>query len=111
MASIRSEDLYLSVLVVGEIQQGIERLRRRDPVQASVIETWLVTLLRDYSRRILPITTEVAETWGRMNTHQLLAHVAGLMVATAQVHGFTFVTRNTEDVASSGVRVLNPFRR
>ena len=107
--SVSSADLYLSVLVVGEVRQGIERLRRRDPAQASVIETWLATLQRDYADRIVPITREVAETWGRMNVPQLLAHVDGLMAATAHVHGFTFVTRNIEDVASSGVHLLNPF--
>lgn len=41
LASVKGMDLYLSVLVEGEIRQGIERLRRRDAAQASVFDSWL----------------------------------------------------------------------
>jgi toxin FitB len=103
--------LYLSVLVVGEIRQGIERLRRHDPAQAAVYEAWLETVQRDYADRLLPITTEVAEEWGRMNAAAPLPVVDGLMAATARVHGVTLVTRNTADVSRTGARLLNPFDR
>lgn len=109
LAAIKGVDLYLSVLVVGEIRQGIERLRRRDPAQASVYETWLTMLRQDYADRILPITIEVAEEWGRMNVPNAVPVDDGLMAATARVHGLTFVTRNTADLARTGVRLLNPF--
>lgn len=109
LASVRGVDLYLSVLVVGEIRQGIERLCRRDPAQAGVYEDWLATLHYDYADRILPITAEVAEEWGRMNALDPAPVVDGLMAATAKVHGLTFVTRNTAGLARTGVRVLNPF--
>lgn len=109
LAAIKGVDLYLSVLVVGEIRQGIERLRRRDPAQASIYETWLTTLRKDYADRILPITIEVAEEWGRMNVPNAVPVVDGLLAATARVQGLTFVTRNTADLARTGVRLLNPF--
>jgi predicted nucleic acid-binding protein len=64
LASVAGPQLYLSVLVIGEIRQGIERMRRRDPEQAGMYESWLSTLLRDYADRIVPVTTEVAEEWG-----------------------------------------------
>ncbi len=108
-ASVKGADLYLSVLVVGEIRRGIERLRRRDPSQVGVYESWLATLRRDYADRILPITGDVAEEWGRMNVPDPIPAVDGLMAATARVHGLTFVTRNTADLARTGVRMLNPF--
>lgn len=92
LASIKGVDLYLSVLVVGEIRQGIERLRRRDPAQARVYETWLSTLRQDYADRVLPLTKEVAEEWGRMNVPDAVPVVDGLMAATAKVQGLTFVT-------------------
>ncbi|HEX5415945.1 MAG TPA: type II toxin-antitoxin system VapC family toxin, partial [Chloroflexota bacterium] len=102
-------DLYLSVLVVGEIRQGIERLRRRDPAQAGVFDAWLSQLQREYADHILPVSAGVAEEWGRLNVPDRLPVVDGLLAATAKVHGLTLVTRNIADVARTGVPLLNPF--
>lgn len=109
LTSVKGFDLYLSVLVVGEIRQGIERLRRRDPAQALAYDTWLTQLQQDYADRILPITEKVAEEWGRLNSPNPVPVIDGLLAATAKVEGLTFVTRNTADVARTGVRLLNPF--
>jgi toxin FitB len=109
MASVRGSELYLSVLLVGENRQGIERLRRRDQPQAAVFEAWLATLRGDYADRILPVTTEIAEAWGRLNVPDPVPAIDGLLAATARVHGLTLVTRNTADVARTGVALLNPF--
>lgn len=97
------------MLVVGEIRQGIERLRRRDPEQAEIFDAWLGRLMRDYADRIVPVTAEVAGEWGRMNVPDPLPAVDGLMAATAKARGMTFVARNTADVARTGARLLNPF--
>lgn len=109
LASVKGVDLYVSVLVVGEIRLGIERLRRRDPAQASVYQTWLEELQHDYADRILPITTEIAEEWGRLNAPNPVPVIDGLMAATAKVQGLTLVSRNTTDLARTGVHVFNPF--
>lgn len=108
-SGVQGQDLYISVLAVGEIRQGVDRLRRRDPVQARVHEDWLSVLIRDYDDRILPITIGVAEEWGRMNVPDPLPAVDGLMAATARVAGLTFVTRNTGGLERAGVELLNPF--
>jgi len=97
------------VLVVGEIRRGVERLRRRDPEQAAILETWLALLLRTYSDRVLPITADIAEEWGRMNVPDPISPIDGLMAATAKVRRFTLVTRNTAHFARTGVPLLNPF--
>ena len=107
--STPADEMYLSVLVVGEIRRGIERLVRRDPEQAGVYEAWLDTVLRDYAGRILPVDAEAAYEWGRMSVPDPVPIVDGLMAATAKVRGMTFVTRNTADVARTGARLLNPF--
>ncbi len=109
LASAPASSLYLSVLVVGEIRRGIEQLRRRDPVQARVYETWLTRLGLDYADRILPITVEIAEQWGRISVPNPVPVIDGLLAATAHVRGFTLVTRNTADFVRTGVRLLNPF--
>lgn len=95
--------------MVGEIRQGIERLRRRDPKQAKVFEQWLATLRRDHGERVLPITAPIAEEWGRLNVPDPLPVVDGLLAATARVHDLTLVTRNTVQVERTGAKLLNPF--
>jgi len=108
-ASAPADELFLSVLVVGEIRQGIERLARRDPAQAEIFEQWLSRLVDAYGDRIVPITVRVAEEWGRLNVADPVPVIDGLMAATALVHDWTLVTRNAGDVTSTGVRLLDPF--
>ncbi len=108
-AAVPATDLFLSALVVGEIRQGIDRLARRDPAQADVFERWLGQLVDVYGDRIIPVTADVAEAWGRLNVPDPLPVVDGLLAATALVHGLTLVTRNVDDVTSTGARLLNPF--
>ncbi len=106
---VRSDELFLSVLVLGEVRQGIERLRRRDSTQAAVFERWLEGLRRYYRERILPIDEAVVDVWGRINAVDPLPVIDGLLASTALVHRLTLVTRNTRDVQRSGAAVLNPF--
>ena len=108
ISSVPTEDLYLSVLTLGEIRRGIGLLSRRDQTQADVYEAWLITVLRDYADRVLPVNAAAAEEWGRMNVPDPISIVDGLMAATAKVRNMTFVTRNTADVARTGARLLNP---
>jgi len=103
------EDVYLSVLTLGEIRRGIEGLRRRDPSSAAALDSWLGRISEAYQHRILPVTRAVAEEWGRMSVPDPVPVVDGLLAATAKVAGLAFVTRNADDVAGSGVDLLNPF--
>ena len=106
----RAADVYLSALVVGEIRQGVERLRTRDATRADALDRWLDGLLAGYAGRVLPVTAEIAQEWGRLNAApQPPPVVDGLMAATAKVHRLTLVTRNTADVARTGVTVVDPF--
>ena len=107
--AVAGPELFLSVLVVGEIQQGITRLRRRDPRQAIAYETWLGRLRERFGDRVLPVTEEVALEWGRLSAGDPLPVVDGLLAATASVHSLTFVTRNVADVARTGVALFDPF--
>ncbi|RCN59075.1 type II toxin-antitoxin system VapC family toxin [Acidiferrobacter thiooxydans] len=104
-------DLFLSVLIIGELQQGIARLRRRDAPQTSRLAEKLRTLESTFQDRILPITTPIAKRWAENNVPNPLPLVDGLLAATAQEHGLILVTRNTRDVAPSGVATLNPFEK
>lgn len=108
-SSVEADDLYVSVLVVGEIRRGIELLRRRDTRGATALDRWLHELERSYADHILPITVEICRLWGGMSLERPLAPIDGLMAATAVHHGMTLVTRNIKDVGRSGADVLNPF--
>jgi predicted nucleic acid-binding protein len=107
--SVDDSDIYLSVLVAGEIRQGIERLRPRDLRRAEAFEMWLNELLVRYADRTAAIDAEVAEEWGRLNAVRPLPVIDGLLAATAIVRGWTLVTRNVRHVAATGVRCLDPF--
>jgi toxin FitB len=109
-AEIADDDLRLSVLVLGELRQGVERLRARDRASAERLDLWLAHLTADHEGRILPIDERVAERWGRLNVPDPVATVDGLLAATALVYDLTFVTRNFRGVTRTGVRLLNPFQ-
>ncbi len=99
----------ISVLSLGEIRRGIDRLRLKDKVRAALLEKWIEKLRVDFGRDILPISEVVAERWGQITAGASLPVADSLIAATALVHGLTVVTRNEDDFKRCGVAVLNPF--
>jgi toxin FitB len=108
-ASIDDADIYLSVLVLGEIRKGIERVKISDARRARTLEVWLDEVRHAFAERILPVDLTVAEEWGRMSAQRSVPAVDALMAATAKVHGMTLATRNITDIAGLGADILNPF--
>lgn len=108
-SAIDDADIYLSVLVTGEIRKGIERVRPRDARRAETLERWLTRLEHGFAERILPIGRAVANEWGRMSAIRPIPVIDGLLAATAKVLGLILVTRDTDDVRGLGVETLNPF--
>ncbi len=108
-ADIADEEIFLSVLTIGEIRRGIESVRRRDADSAAALDRWLVLLSETHGSRILPVDRAIAEEWGRMNVPNPPPVVDGLLAATARVLGLTLVTRNVADIKGTGVEVLDPF--
>ncbi|HEY1242039.1 MAG TPA: type II toxin-antitoxin system VapC family toxin [Bryobacteraceae bacterium] len=105
--------LFLSVLTLGEIRSGIEKLelgRRRGR-----LESWLaVDLRRRFQDRILTISEAIAERWGALSATAAkkgrpLPAIDGLLAATALHHDLMLVTRNDIDVRGTGVPTLNPW--
>jgi predicted nucleic acid-binding protein len=104
----RNQD-YLSVLVVGELMRGANLKRRADPLMADALAKWIAQLTHLYSERILPVTLEVAQEWGRLSALRPIPPEDGLLAATALVHRLTLVTRNVRNVEGLGVSLLNPW--
>jgi predicted nucleic acid-binding protein len=102
--------MYGSVLTLGEIEQGIARVRGRgDLYQAAALEHWLRDVESGFEDRVLSVTLPVAAAWGRQQYSQPLPVIDALIAATARVHGMTVVTRKVKDFELAGVPVLNPF--
>jgi toxin FitB len=105
------EDLFLSVLVLGEIRQGIERIRTRDRDQARTLEKWLLSLPIEFGDRLLPVDERVADRWGRLGLRQPVPVLDAFLAATALVHDLTVVSRDEDGFQTTGVQVLNPFSK
>lgn len=103
--------LYLSVLSLGEIRRGVERLAEGGRQQA--LRAWLEQELPAFfSGRLLPIDEAVAQRWGRLMAEmgRPLPAIDSLLAATALEHDLVLVTRNLKDVAYLPVAVANPWQ-
>lgn len=102
--------VYLSVITVGELRTGVERMRHRnDQAQAETLESWLNSVLAQYEECILPVDATVAEVWGRLRVPHRENLLDKLIAATALVYGLTVVTRNSAHFSGTGVDVVDPF--
>jgi predicted nucleic acid-binding protein len=108
-ASIDDADLYLSVLVLGEIRRGVERARVSDLPRARALDRWLAAVAKSFAGRILAVDQAVADEWGRMSAKRQAPSIDALLAATARTHGMTLATRNVADVAGLGAETINPF--
>lgn len=99
----------MSVLTLGEVRRGIERLRPKDAAQALVFETWLEEVRVVFADRVLVVDLRVAESWGRISASDPVPSVDGLLAATALLHELTVVTRDTAPFARIGVPCLDPW--
>ena len=106
---VSGEDLFISVLTLGEIRKGVAQKRGNDPTQAAVFENWLRDVVRQYEGRTLPVDGRIADVWGEMYAIRNVAAIDGLLAATAKIHGMTLVTRNVPNVEGLGVDIINPF--
>lgn len=107
--TIPSNQLYASVLSLGEIRRGIEKLidnSRKDSMTA-----WLENdLIFWFGENILPISSEIADKWGYITSLSTLPVIDSLLAATALVHNMKIVTRNTADFKMvAGLEIINPW--
>ncbi len=105
----RDDELFLSVVTIGEIEKGIEKKRLSDENFANELTRWLDKIITDYNESILKITIEISRQWGILASQ--IGHDGAdlLIAATALFHGYTVATRNTSHFIPAGVQVCNPF--
>ncbi|OGS96137.1 MAG: recombinase [Gallionellales bacterium RBG_16_56_9] len=105
--------LYLSVITIGKIGKGILKLRKTDSRRSQKLITWLSKVEQRFAGRILPLDAATLHVWAQIAAHTELAGqplpvMDGLLMATAQCHGLTVVTRNVQDFALYP-QVFNPW--
>jgi predicted nucleic acid-binding protein len=109
LASVSPDELFVSVVNIGEIERGIERQRRVDPAFAVALAEWLDVVLRNYGERILPLGVDIARRWGRLSAQVGNGRLDLAIAATALEHDLAIATRNVSDFAATGAALLDPF--
>ncbi len=109
--SVPNTSLYISVLTIGEIRKGIEKVQLSDRRQ--ILRTWLEHALPDqFKDRILSIDQPVADKWGWLQNQIkcTIPAIDGLIAATALHHDLCLVTRNEKDFDFEFLEIINPFK-
>lgn len=110
MQSRHPQSLFLSVLTLGEIRKGLERVD--DAARRQSLLDWLEVDLPNYFvGRLLSIDVATADRWGRLMAQagRPLPAIDALLAATALRHDLTLVTRNTRDFLGFGLELINPW--
>ena len=113
LTEVDEASICVSVLTLGEIEKGIEKLP--DGKRNRALAAWLRAALRErFAGRILEVSEDIALSWGRIQGSaeargEALPVVDSLLAATARVHDLTVVTRNDTDVARAGAPTLDPW--
>lgn len=107
------EELYLSVITIGEIAKGISKIAASQ--RKEELRIWLnETLLDRFAERIIGIDLETMLLWGELvgNLEKLgrpLPILDSLITAIAIHNSLSLVTRNEKDFVGSGVVIVNPW--
>ena len=101
--------LFLSAITILELEQGILALERRTPPQGNALRIWLTGVRAAFAGRILPFTDHSATICAALHVPNPRSERDAMIAATALEHGFTVVTRNTQDFVNTGVLLLNPW--
>lgn len=109
IASLPEDSFFLSVVTIGEIENGIIRQQRVNPNFANDLKIWLDSLLKNYGDRILPFSSNIARRWGRLCGELGRADADMMIAATALEHGLTVSTRNVSHFEPTKVSIVNPF--
>jgi len=112
--NIPDENLYLSVITLGEIGKGIALLP--DSRRKHELSVWFAHIEHAYSERLLPINAETAAVWGKITAKAqqdgFVIHACdGLIAATALQHGLHLMTRNVKDFVPTHVMLINPWMK
>ena len=101
--------LFLSVIIVRELEYGVLLAARKDAQKAGVLKNWLERILERFDGRTIAIDTEIARRCAALHVPDPKSERDSWIAATALVHNLTVVTRNTRDFEGTGVKLFNPW--
>ncbi len=111
--SLDLDDVFLSVITIGEIVKGIEKLSGSKRKQK--LNDWLKEdLLARFDGKIIPLDIDALIEWGTLTARveskgKPMPAIDSLIAATVSIHKMTLVTRNVDDFASAGIEIVNPW--
>jgi toxin FitB len=109
-STCKPSQLFTSVICLLEVERGILQVARKDAAQAKRLRHWFDTyLIPGMQERTLPVTQAIASLCAALHVPDPKPEMDALIAATARVHGFTLVTRNTKDFEPMGARCINPW--
>ena len=101
---------YVSALTLMELEIGVLRIERRDPVQGERLRAWMDRhVLPEFLERTLPVDAAVALKCAQLHVPDPRAERDALIAATAIVHRMTVVTGNVVDFETTGAEVIDPW--
>jgi toxin FitB len=110
LSSVDAGTLYLSAITLMEIELGVLRIERRDPLQGARLRAWVDhRILPEFADRTLSVDVAVALRCAPLHVPDPRPERDAFIAATALVHGMTIVTRNLADFAPIGVPLVNPW--
>ena len=110
LSAAEAAALFMSVLTLGELRKAVAAKRQTDPVAAHQLGAWVDGIETTFADRVLSVDAATARRWGELSAERSLPVVDTLIAATAISHGLTLVTRNTRDVESTGVPLVDPWQ-
>ena len=108
-AQVPANQFYLAAVTILELEMGVLAMERKDSQQGQILRSWLHGVLEEFSSQVLPFTGSTAILCARMHVPNRRSDRDAMIAATAKEHGYTVVTRNTEDLSGCGVQLFNPW--
>jgi toxin FitB len=107
---VEHESVFISVVSLMEIHQGILRVSRTDAAFAQLLESWYETQVKSaFADRVIDINLQIAEYCSHLMDKRTRSMADSLIASTAHVYGLTLVSRNTADFNDTGISLLNPW--
>jgi predicted nucleic acid-binding protein len=108
---ISATTLFLSVISILELEQGVLLVERRDATQGAMLRAWMDRqVLSAFAGRILAVDTTIAQRCARLHVPDPRSERDAMVTATALVHGLEVVTRNVGDFAATGLKLVDPWQ-
>jgi toxin FitB len=111
--NLGANEAFVSVLTIGELVKGAERIKDSRPVLYGSLVAWIEDLEEAYRERTLAITLPISRRYGFLARSKAVERECGqidiLLAATAIEHGLTVVTRNVAHFEKLQADVVNPW--